>query len=154
PFNQADPLFAHDLGFYVFTLPAYGLARDWGLLIVFLSAALGGGIYWGRGAIDVEEGFPRLSPAVVRHASVLLALFFFVKAGDYVLQRYELLVGSNGVVFGAAYTDVHLRLPLLTLLVVVSLIGAVLSLANIVAQGFRLPVAAVVLLVAVTLTEG
>src|SRR5713226_9879054 len=29
PFGRVDPLFGHDLGFYVFSLPVYGLIRDW-----------------------------------------------------------------------------------------------------------------------------
>jgi len=146
PFARVDPLFGHDLAFYVFTLPVYGAVRDWALLMLFLSTALAGGLYWTRGAIDVDEGFPRLAPAVVRHASVLLTLFFLVKAVDYLLQRYDLLFNDNGVIFGAAYTDVHLRLPLLTVLAGVALLAALLSLVNVRFIGVRLPTAAVVLL--------
>src|SRR2546425_3115146 len=113
PFERTAPLLGHDLGFYVFTLPAYGVVRDWALLITFLAALSAAGVYWGRGAIDLAQGFPRFRAPVIRHFSALLALFFLVKAGDYVLQRYDLLLSNNGVVFGAAYTDVYVRLPLL-----------------------------------------
>jgi uncharacterized protein len=154
PFQQTDPLFHRDFGFYIFTLPVLDLVRDWGMLMVFLAAAMVAGLYWARGAVDMEAGVPRLSPSATRHFSVLLALFFLFKAGDYVLQRYALLFSNNGVVFGAAYTDVHLRLPLLTLLVALSLIAMVLSAANGVYLGFRLPVAAVVLVFAGSLLEG
>src|SRR2546425_856733 len=82
---------------------------------------------------------------VLRHFSALLALFFLVKAGDYVLQRYDLLLSNNGVVFGAAYTDVYVRLPLLMGLAGVSLIAMALCAANLVFLSVRLPVAAVVL---------
>jgi uncharacterized membrane protein (UPF0182 family) len=154
PFGRADPVFHRDLGFYVFTLPVYGILRDWGLLIIILSAAIGAGIYWARGGIEMQQGAPRLSAAPVRHFSVLLALFFLVKAGDYMLQRYDLLLSNNGVVFGAAYTDVYMRLPLLAALVGVSAIAMSLCLANLVFLGFRLPVAAMVLLLASSLIEG
>ncbi len=154
PFARAEPAFGHDLGFYVFSLPVYELGRDWALLLLFLAAAMAGGVYWVFGAIEVQDGLPRLSAAAVRHLSVLLAVFFLVKAGDYVLQRYDLLLGGNGVVFGAAYTDVHLRLPLLAVLVGISLVAMVLCAANVVFQGFRLPVAAVVLLLGAALLNG
>jgi len=154
PFARPDPLFGHDLAFYVFTLPVYGVLRDWSLLMLFLGAAIAGGVYWARGAIDVDEGFPRLAPAVVRHGSVVLALFFLVKAADYLLQRYDLLFNDNGVVFGAAYTDVHLRLPLLLLLVGVSLVAAILCLLNVRFVGARLPTAAVALLFGSVLLDG
>jgi uncharacterized protein len=154
PFGRVDPVFGHDLAFYVFTLPVVGVARDWALLTLFLATVFAGGLYWARGAIVVEDGFPKLSAAVVRHLSVLLAVFFLVKAGDYLLQRYDLLLSNTGVVFGAAYTDVHLRLPLLAALVAVALVAAALCAANVVFCGFRLPVAAVVLVLGVSLIEG
>jgi uncharacterized membrane protein (UPF0182 family) len=123
PFGRSDPLFGYDLGFYVFSLPVYELMRDWALLIIFLSAAIAVGIYWIRGDISYQPpGFPTLSPGATRHLSALLAAYFLVKAGGYILDRYDLLTSNNGVVFGAAYTDVHLRLPLL-----IALAGAALG---------------------------
>ena len=148
PFGQSDPLFALDLGFYVFSLPVYELLRDWALLIVFLSAAMAGILYSLRGDIDFQQPrFPTLSPRAIRHLSGLLAVFFIIKALDYILQRYDLLTSNNGVVFGAAYTDVHLRLPLLWMLAGASFLGTALCLANFWHRQIRLPVAAVVLVV-------
>jgi uncharacterized membrane protein (UPF0182 family) len=145
PFAKTDPLFGRDLAFYVFTLPVWSAARDWALLVVFLAALMAAAVYWGRGAIDTERGTPRLAPAPVRHLSLLLAAFFLVKAGDYLLQRYDLLMSNNGVVFGAAYTDVHIRLPLLTALAALSLIAVLLSASTVVWRDIRLPVTAAVL---------
>ena len=87
PFGRTDPVFGHDLGFYVFNLPFYGLLRDWCLVILFLAVVTAGAIYWVRGAVQVDEGFPHIPPGVIRHLSVVLAMFFLVKAADYVLQR-------------------------------------------------------------------
>ena len=154
PFGRTDPVFGRDLGFYVFSLPVYEAARDWGFLMLFLATASAGAVYWTRGGIEVDQAGPRLAPAVTRHLSVMLALFFLVKAGDYALQRYGLLLSNTGVVFGAAYADVHLRLPLLTAAVGIALIAAALCAANVGILGFRLPVAAVVLVFAVSLIEG
>lgn len=154
PFGRVDPLFGNDVSFYVFTLPVYNLARDWGVLILLLAIVMAGGVHWARGAIDVQGPTPQMRPAAIRHLSGLLALLFVLKAADYFLQRYDLLLSNNGVVFGAAYTDVHLRLPFLTGLMGLSLIAAGLCAANLTALGFRLPVAAVVLLLAGSLLEG
>jgi uncharacterized protein len=145
PFGRPDPLFGRDLGFYVFTLPLYRLVRDWAFVITFLSAAIAASTYWVRASFDLQRP-PRLTKPAIRQLSVLLAAFLVVKAGDYVLQRYGLLFADNGVVFGAAYTDVHLRLPLLTILSGLALVGAALCAANVAALGLRLPVAAVGLL--------
>jgi uncharacterized membrane protein (UPF0182 family) len=154
PFGRSDPLFRHDLGFYIFSLPVYELIRDWAHLLTFLSAALAVCIYWVRGDFTYQQaGFPTLSSTVIRHLSALLAVFFLVKSGGYILQRFELLTSSNGIVFGAAYTDVHLRLPLLMALAGASVLGAIMCAANIWLAGLRLPVAAVVLVFAVSLVE-
>jgi uncharacterized protein len=154
PFGRSDPVFANDLGFYVFTLPVYQVVRDWGFTVLFFAALLAGAIYWVRGGIQVDEAGPRLAAGVTRHASVLLAVFFLVKAADYALQRYDILWHSNGVVFGAAYTDVHLRLPLLTALAGLSVLAALLCATNVRVLGFRLPLAAVVLVFGASVLEG
>ena len=154
PFGRSDPLFGHDLGFYVFSLPVYELLRDWALLIIFLSAATAVGIYWVRGDISYQQpGFPTLSPAATRHLSGLLAAYFLVKAGGYILDRYDLMTSNNGVVFGAAYTDVHLRLPLLIALAGAALLGAALCTFNIWRAGIRLPILAVAIIFAVSIVE-
>lgn len=154
PFGQSDPLFGNDLGFYVFSLPVYELLKDWALLIIFLSGAIAVGIYVVRGDIDYQQtGFPKLSSGAIRHLSVLLACYFLVKAGGYILQRYDLLTSNNGIVFGAAYTDVHLRLPLLIALAGAALLAAALCAYNIWQAGIRLPIAAVAVLFAVSVVH-
>ena len=154
PFGRLDPLFGHDLGFYVFSLPVYELLRDWGTVIIFWSAVLALSIYWLRGDIIYQQpGFPTLSPAAIRHLSALLAAYFLLKAAGTILDRYDLLTSNNGVVFGAAYTDVHLRLPLLMALAGAALLGAALCAFNIWAAGIRLPILAVALVFAVSLIQ-
>jgi uncharacterized protein len=154
PFGRSDPLFGKDLGFYIFSLPVYELLRDWALLIIFLSAAGVAAIYLLRGDINYQQtGFPTLSSAALRHFSVLLGLFFLVKAAGYILQRFDLLTSNNGIVFGAAYTDVHLRLPLLMALAGASFIAAILCAYNIWLAGVRLPIAAVIIVFAVSIVQ-
>ncbi len=148
PFGRSDPLFGNDLGFYVFSLPVYELVRDWALWITFLSAAGAVAVYLLRGGIHYQYGeLPAVSAAALRHLSALLAIFFLIKSGGYLLQRYDLLTSNNGIVFGAAYTDVHLRLPLLVALAGASLIAAALCLCNLWTIGLRLPIAAGIVVV-------
>ena len=154
PFGRPDPLFGHDLGFYVFSLPVYELLRDWGTTIIFWSAVLALSIYWLRGDIIYQPaGFPSLSPAAIRHLSALLAVYFLIKAAGTILDRYDLLTSNNGVVFGAAYTDVRLRLPLLMSLAAASLLAAALCAFNIWSASMRLPILAVALVFAVSLIQ-
>src|SRR5262249_40433247 len=127
--------------------------QDWALLIILLAAVSATAVYWGRGAINLEQRGPQLRASVIRHLSVLFLLFFLVKAGDYLLQPYALLLSDNGVVFGAAYTDVQVRLPLLMGLAGLSLLAAALCAANLVLLSIRVPVAAAVLVFGVSLAS-
>jgi uncharacterized protein len=72
-------------------------------------------------------------------------LFFAVKAWSYWLDRFLLLYNDNGVVVGAAYTDVHVELPVLSSLTGFAAGAALASWANFWVRSYRLPVAAVIL---------
>ena len=68
-----------------------------------------------------------------------------MKAWSYGLDRYLLLYGDNGVVVGASYTDIHVELPILWLLIGLSIVAAFAAWANLRVRTYRLPAAAAVL---------
>ena len=111
PYGADDPLFNKDISFYLFVLPAYILVKNWMLLTLVLSALFAATIYWVHGDIEYDIHHRSMSPTAIAHGSALLALLLAVKAWSYVLDRYLLLYGDNGVVVGASYTDVHVGLP-------------------------------------------
>jgi uncharacterized membrane protein (UPF0182 family) len=148
PHGNSDPVFARDLGFYLFSLPAYIVLRNWLVLITILSALLAVAVYWLQGAIRFDQRPPFFSDTALRHGSVLLGALLAVKAWSYALDRYLLLYGNNGVVFGASYTDVHVDLPVLTVLIVLATTAAVGCWANLRVRSHKLPVIAVALLFA------
>ena len=145
PYGASDPLFNRDIGFYLFTLPAYVAIKNWMLITLFLSALFAGAIYWVHGDIRYDVQRRSMSPAVIAHGSVLLGLFFAVKAWSYYLGRYLLLYGDNGVVVGASYTDVRVGLAVLWLLFGLSIVAAFAAWMNLKARTYRIPVAAAVL---------
>ncbi len=146
PFGRTDPAFGNDLSSYVFTLPLLEDWRDLFMLILFLTAAVTGVVYWARGALDFHDSPPRISRGAAAHFSVLLALLFVQRAMNYWLARFELLLHSNGVVYGLRYVDHVLWGPGLWLLVALSLVAAAISLANLGQRGLRLPVVAAIVL--------
>src|SRR6516162_9338774 len=145
PYGASDPIYGKDIGFYLFSLPAYIAIKNWMLLTLFLSALFAGAVYWVHGHIAYDAQRRAMSSTAIAHGSVLLALFFAVKAWSYGPDRYLLLYGDNGVVVGASYTDVHLMLPILWILVGLSIVAAIAAGGNTRARGYRLPAAAVLL---------
>jgi hypothetical protein len=130
PFGIEDPIFELDAAFYVFQLPFYRFLLGWSIFLV--GAALAGTViyYLTRDLLRERE------PAA--HLSVLGALLMLLFAGRYWLDRLSLLDSARGLVFGAGYTDVHARIPLLTTLAVIVVLGAVLLLVNTVIRRWRL----------------
>jgi uncharacterized membrane protein (UPF0182 family) len=142
PFAASDSVYGKDIGFYLFTLPAYVAIKNWLLITVFLSAALAGAVYWVHAHIEYHAQRRSISPAAIAHGSALLGLFFAVKAWSYGLDRYLLLYGDNGVVVGASYTDIHFQLPILWLLVALAVIAAFVCWANLRFRTYKLPLLA------------
>ena len=62
PYGQRDPVFGNDIGFYLFSLPAYIALKNWMLLTVSLSVLVAGAVYWTRGHIEFDGQSLTISP--------------------------------------------------------------------------------------------
>ncbi len=115
-FSQVDPIFGRDIAFYVFRLPILELFRFWtvGVLLVSLAGVLL--VYLLSGNSLSQGGSPGFSPQQQRHLYGLSAGLMFALAVGFWLDRYQLLYSTQGVLFGAGYTDSHIDLPARTLL--------------------------------------
>ena len=106
-FGIADPLFGIDLGFYVFRLPFYELLQGSitfltiGALAILAFCAMFG-IHQSKstGKITLREG-------VARHFIVLLFILVANFGWGFVLDHYELVYSTLGVVHGAGYAAAH-----------------------------------------------
>jgi uncharacterized protein len=144
PYGQSDPLYGKDIGFYLFSLPAYIALKNWMLLTLVLGALTAGAIYWVHGNLAFDKRLS-VSPWVIAHGSALLGFFFAVKAWSYWLDRYLLLYNNNDVVVGAAYTDVHAVLPALWVLAGLAAAAALASWTSVWVRSYKIPVAGAVL---------
>jgi uncharacterized membrane protein (UPF0182 family) len=121
PYGQVEPIFGRDIGFYLFTLPALRLVHGW-LLVLMLLALFGTlGVYGLRGGLVDRRG---ILPAARRHLGVLAIVFLLLLAVHFALSQFEVLFSSQGVVYGAGYTDVKAGLPGLRVLIGVGLVAA------------------------------
>ncbi len=147
-FGYSDPLFGKDASFYVFTMPMWSMLVNFvGVTVLLATIATAFTYVADRAMVLTEKNRITLAPHVKGHLSAILALAMVAKAGDYMLQTWELNFSIRGVTFGASYTDVHASLPVLRFLAIVSLIAAVLFLVNIRFRRWVLPAVAIGLMI-------
>lgn len=154
PFNITDPIYNTDVGFYVFSLPLMGTLKGW-LFAAFILTFIGVlSIYWLRRAIYLRGRGAEVSRAAKIHLSILLAILFALKAWDYRLQMFSLLYSTGGLVFGAGYTDVRIKLPVLWVLLSMSGLFSLVSLVNIFLRGIMAPLVGIGAIIVVSILGG
>ncbi|MBI3973089.1 MAG: UPF0182 family protein [Chloroflexi bacterium] len=137
-FGQSDPLFARDVGFFVFTLPVLQALRTWALWAAILALVGVATVYFfrlivpqtqGQGfKIEEETGDRRIElafgPGIRAHLTLLGAIVFALLAWHYRLRMFELVYSGRGATFGAGYTDVNAYWPALWLVLGISIAAA------------------------------
>jgi uncharacterized membrane protein (UPF0182 family) len=152
PFGKSDPLFGKDIAFYVFEIPFLAMLQGW-LLNTLIMALMGVAL------IVFLAAFPRMReenriyiPSHARsHLSILVAVTVLVWGAGMWLERFNILLSQEGVVFGAGYTDVHVRLFAINVMIALSVVVAALLVANLYKRTWRLAIAGGILLVGTSL---
>jgi uncharacterized protein len=119
-----DPLFGHDVSFYVFSLPLYMRVLEYLLIILVWSVLLVGIGYVLVGAVRLRGSSLEIDDRPRMHFAVLLAAVLVVFGVRYLLARYQLMLDGNGFGGSIGYTDVHARLPAHVVLSVLSFVTA------------------------------
>ncbi len=150
PAGAVDPLFGKDLSFFLFRYPFFD-ALNGGLRSLFVLAFITtAAAYLLRGGIAFTGRSLAVAPAVRRHLGILAAIVLLFLAAGFLFDRYGLLYTEHGVLFGASYTDVNARLPVLSALVVLSAIAAIVVLATAFGRSALAPLIAVAGLLALS----
>ena len=168
-FGVSDPIFNHDLSFYIFSLPMWQLVHSLvfsALIVAFMLAAavhvIMGGIEYkavsppgpedpdreganegpsipspfGRGGqrgerIQMPKIDIKLGGSSIAHLSAILAVIFIVVGIGQLFQAWDLLYSTAGAIYGAANTDVNVRLLMARVTMVVAFVLAVALIRNI-----------------------
>jgi uncharacterized membrane protein (UPF0182 family) len=146
PFNVNDPVFGRDVSFYFFSMPFYEELVALGMTACFLAGIGVLTLYHFKGTLTLKrlkapgrQGHARI------HISILAALLFILLAADAYLSRFAVLFSSHEVFSGATYSDLHARVPMLGVLAICSLVGALLWIYNAFSPSLRGAVLAVIL---------
>jgi uncharacterized membrane protein (UPF0182 family) len=139
PFGKTDPYFHKDIGFYVFDLAWWHYLVDFVMAAVVLALIASAVVHYLFGGIRLQGTHDRLSGAAAAQLSTLLGVFVLAKAGDYWLDRYDLLDGSGHLITGMGYTDDHAVLPAKNILLGIAVICALLFFLNVWRRTWLLP---------------
>ena len=124
PFGDADPLIGRDAAFYIFTLPFLDFVRL-GLFAVIALAFVGSAAaYVIAGEVALQPDGIRVGEQARRHLLLLGAAIFLLFAWAAYLDQPRLLTTPAGIVHGASYVDVAVRLPVLRILMAASVLAA------------------------------
>jgi uncharacterized membrane protein (UPF0182 family) len=112
PIGRSDPIFHHDLSFYLFELPFLEILQNSLTVLAFLAFAL-------VLALVLLSGFARTGGAsfsfppkpMARQLVLTFLLYLTGFAWGFFLDRYALLYSARGAVYGAGYTDLLVVRP-------------------------------------------
>lgn len=125
-FNETDPYFLLDLGFFVYWLPFETSLYLWSLIALLLVATVVIFLYALTPSLRWEGGSLRVSSYVRRHLSVLAALLLLVLAWSYRLDAFGLLSAGSGREGAFTYVDHKVMIPASLVLAIIAAAAAVL----------------------------
>lgn len=140
-FNENDPIFKKDVGFYIFSLPVLQLIQSFAQILILISLIGSFIIYLLRGSFDLTSLLSKLSlfkkKSVKKikietkarvHLAILTFLFLVIASFGTYLSLFKLLIVPSGPIFGAAYTDATLAIPIIKISTIITLLIAILTL--------------------------
>ena len=127
-FNITDPVYDRDISFYIFSLPVWELVQFW-LVGVLFYALIAVTLIYLMSNNNLSNGkFYGFNWQQQRHLYLLGSAVMLCIAFSYWLRRYSLLYSTRGVIFGANYTDLTVKLPAYIGLAILASLVAILLL--------------------------
>ncbi|MGJ7046149.1 UPF0182 family membrane protein [Thermoanaerobacterium thermosulfurigenes] len=162
-FGVKDPIFNKDISLYMFRLPF--LLDVYDLLIIIIPILIVATIIvYGLMYLSDKTRFYEISDRggffraiynkeilmiAFRQIAVLGFVFFAVLSLGYYLKAYGILYSKSGVVFGAGYTDVHVRFLFYRILMLSSIVSGILFMIGAFRQKLKYIIASPLIIVAI-----
>ena len=153
PMGQVDPILGRDISWYLFNYPVFSALSGSLVGLLFLTVLVVAVGYGLSGAVKFH-GKLWVAPKALKHFSILMAVYLIWFAVSRQLAAAEMLVTPSSSLFGAGYTDINVRLPLLRVLQIAALAMAVLSLSNLKLNKTRVFLTAPTVLIAISILGG
>ena len=139
-FGLNDPIFGHEVGWYVFRFPLLNFIYYWLIGALGVASLLVAISYYRDRSIRHENDEWQTTPYVRAHFSALGAAVILVLGYGYWLKVYEVLYSFRKTAFfGAGYTDLTAQLFAYRLMIILSVAFAALLVYNLRYKGWRYP---------------
>ncbi|HKW47751.1 MAG TPA: UPF0182 family protein [Gemmatimonadaceae bacterium] len=111
PFNETDPYFNADLGFFVYWLPFEQTLYYWSLIALLIVTALVVFLYALTPSLRWDRGRLYISGYVRRHLTVLAGVVLLILAWSFRLDMYSVLTSGSGPDGAFGYVDHKVLIP-------------------------------------------
>lgn len=159
PFNLQDPIFGHDISFYVFSLPFYNFLLNSLFAVIILSGIGAALIYLINGGIldqlesQADSGYEKvinvlsIPEGTKIHFAVMTGLFTLLLAIKFYLMRFDILYTSKKAFFGPGYADINIQLDVITVMAAAALLVSLLFFLSIRNVNIKLPLVGIILII-------
>jgi uncharacterized membrane protein (UPF0182 family) len=179
PWGAQDAQFGRDIAFFVFSMPFWQGVLTFVMAALIASLVLAAIVHLIMGGIELKQkpakadgesrssAFPggqqapqipqvdvKLGGRAIAHLSALLAAVFVVVGIGQLFQAWDLVYSTAGAIYGAAYTDVVVRLPVARVTMVIAFVLAAVLVWNIWRRRQWWPVTIAVWVVALIVLRG
>lgn len=179
PWGAQDAQFGRDIAFFVFSMPFWQSVLTFVMAALIASLVLAAIVHLIMGGIELKQkpakpdgesrssAFPggqqtpqipqvdvKLGGRAIAHLSALLAAIFVVVGIGQLFQAWDLVYSTAGAIYGAAYADVVVRLPMARVTMVIAFVLAAVLVWNIWRRRQWWPVTIAVWVVALIVLRG
>jgi len=152
--GRKDPQFGFDISFYLFDLPFYQAVLGFASAVVLISALVALATSYLYGSIRISGREVLISKSARVQIAVTASIYLLLQAVSIWFDQYSTVTDSNGLITGAAYTDVNATIPGRAILAGIAAVVAILFIVTAVIGRWRLPVVGTALLIVSSLLIG
>lgn len=138
-FSVSDPIFSKDVAFYIFILPFLNSVQGYFMAFSVLALGVSVWIYFSQNILLFIFSDHVENRGIKAHVFCLLALVCVAIALSCALGSYSILFSTEGVVFGAGFTDVNIRLYIYRILLGLFVFNALIYVVYAFRRGVFLP---------------
>ncbi|MFP5230365.1 MAG: UPF0182 family protein [Acidobacteriota bacterium] len=130
--SRLDPVFGKPVGFYLFTLPAWQVIAGWLTALAVIACISAGAflILSGGSRAMTRERDSLVLPLPWRALSIAFSFFLILLAVQVYLGRFGALFTGHTIFSGVEYTDAHVTITGMLVVVFALLLGAAIAASN------------------------